>query len=288
MKVMVIGGTGYIGQGVVRGLLGAGHVPVVAVRDPRPSEIESRVADLSDPSSLRAAITPDIDAVVHAASPTGDWDADLEAVTALSASLEGRALVYLSGVWVLGSAGHPVDESAPPRPIELVAGRPRLEEHVLTAADVRGVVIRPGIVHGAGGGIPAMLVDWARHAGSGRYVGDPSVRWPLVHLDDLADLVVLAVELAEPGTLLHGVAEPAVPVAALAAAADVAAGGTGRSESWPQNEAAAELGEPFAVALALDQEVVGTAARALGWSPSRPDAVTDLATGSYRLPQHAG
>ena len=289
MKVMVIGGTGYIGAAVVRRLGAAGHVPVRAVRDPRtaPDGVESRVADLTDPASLRAAITTDIDAVVHAATPTGDWDADLEAVTALTGSLAGRALVYLSGVWVLGSPGHPVDESAPPRPTELVSARPRLEEHVLETVGVRGVVIRPGIVHGAGGGIPAMLVDWARHAGTGRYVGDPTVRWPLVHVDDLADLVTLAAELAEPGTVLHGVAESAVPVSALAAAADVAAGGTGRSESWPQDEAAADLGKPFAAALALDQEVLAVAARALGWTPSRPDAVTDIANGSYRLPEHA-
>jgi nucleoside-diphosphate-sugar epimerase len=288
MKVMVIGGTGYIGEAVVRRLGAAGHEPVVAVREPRtaPDGVECRAADLGDPASLRAAITTDIDAVVHAASPIGDWDADLAAVAAMTASLTGRALVYLSGVWVLGSPGHPVDESAPPRPIGLVSARPRLEEHVLGAVGVRGIVIRPGIVHGAGGGIPAMLVDWARHAGTGQYVGDPSVRWPMVHVDDLADLVVLAIESAEPATILHGVAEPAVPVTALAAAADAAAGGAGRFESWPQDEAAADLGEPFAAALALDQEVIAVAPRALGWTPWRPDAVTDLANGSYRLPEH--
>jgi nucleoside-diphosphate-sugar epimerase len=289
MKIMVIGGTGYIGRAVVRRLRAAGHVPVVAVRDPyaAPEEVEGRVVDLTDPVSLRTAITKDIDAVVHAATPTGDWDTDLEAVTALTASLPGRALVYLSGVWVLGSAGHQLDESAPARPIELVSGRPRLEEHVLGAVGVRGVVIRPGIVHGGGGGIPAMMVDWAREAGTGRYVGDPTVRWPMVHVDDLADLVALAVERAEPGTVLHGVAEPAVRVTALAAAADVAAGGAGRSESWPQVEAAVDLGEAFAAALALDQEVVAGAPRALGWTPSGPDALTDLAKGSYRLSEHA-
>lgn len=78
-----------------------------------------------------------------------------------------------------------------------------------------------------------MLVDWARHAGTGRYVGDPTVRWSLVHVDDFADLVMLAVELGEPGTVLHGVAGPAVPVTALAAAADVAAGGTAASRCFP-------------------------------------------------------
>jgi nucleoside-diphosphate-sugar epimerase len=283
MKVLVIGGTGYIGAAVVRQLGVAGHLPVVLVRDPSraPEAVESRVGDLTDPAALRAAITPDIDVVVHAATPSGDWASDLEAIDTLVAALTGRALVYLSGVWVLGRTVEPADESAPTRPIDIVARRPEAEERVLTAGGVRGVVIRPGIVHGAGGGIPGMMVDWARRAGVGRHVGEAGVRWPMVHLDDLADLVVLAVERAEAGSVLHGVAEPAVPVKELAAAADVAAGGAGGAEEWPEDEAATDLGAPFAQALALDQEVVAVAATHLGWAPSRADAVTDLRSGSY-------
>lgn len=283
MKVLVIGGTGYIGAAVVRRLAAAGHTPVVLVRDPNraPETVESRVGDLTDPAALRAAITPDIDVVVNAATPSGSWSSDLQAIDALVTALTGRALVYLSGVWVLGTTAEPADESAPTQPIDIVAGRTQVEERVLTAAGVRGVVIRPGIVHGAGGGIPGMMVDWARRAGVGRHVGEAGVRWPMVHVDDLADLVVLAVERAEAGSVVHGVAEPAVPVKELAAAADVAAGGAGGVEEWPENEAATDLGTAFAEALALDQEVVAPAATRLGWAPSRADAVTDLRSGSY-------
>ena len=283
MKVLVIGGTGYLGTSVVRRLREAGHSPVVLVRDPlaAPGGVESRVGELHEPASLRRAVTDDVDAVVHAATPTGDWDADRVALETLTAVLGGRALVYLSGIWVLGRAPEALDEAAPTDPIEIVSGRVVLEEIVRTATTVRGIVVRPGIVHGAGGGIPAMMVDWARKAGTGRHVGDPTVRWPMVHVDDLADLVVLALERADAGAVLHGVAEPAVPVKELAAAADVAAGGSGRAESWPEEEAAVQLGAAFAAALALDQEVTATASTALGWTPSRPDAVTDLREGSY-------
>lgn len=278
MKVLVIGGTGYIGKAVVRRLRAAGHTPLVMVRSTldEPGGAESRVGDLTDLDSLRSAITHDVDAVVHAATPTGDWDVDAAAVNILTGALVGRTLLYLSGVWVLGPTPGGADESAPARPIELVSGRARLEESILAAPAVRGIVIRPGIVHGEGGGIPGMMVGWAREHGAGRYVGDPTVRWPMVHLDDLADLVVTALERAEPGSVLHGVAEPAVPVKELAVAADLAAGGSGRADAWPEQEAAAVLGGPFAAALALDQEVTAGAARTLGWTPSGPDAVTDV------------
>lgn len=285
MKVLVIGGTGYIGTVVVRRLAEAGHQPAVLVRDPHrdlPRDthadlpVPRRRGDLSDPDSLRAAVTSDIDAVVHAATPVGDWDADLTALTALSGALVGRSLIYVSGVWVLGPASDPVDETASPHPIEIVSGRPRLERHVLDATGVHGVVVRPGIVHGAAGGIPAMMVDWARHEGFGRYVGDPTVRWPMVHVDDLADLVTLALDRAPAGTILHAVSEPAVSVKELAAAADLAAGGTGQAHAWAVEEAAAALGAPFAGALALSQEVTANAAHALGWSPTRVDAVKEL------------
>src|SRR5439155_24169038 len=109
----------------------------------------------------------------------------------------------------------------------IVDGRDEVERTVLDAAaeDVRGVVIRPGIVHGAGGGIPGMMIGWAAEHGAGRYVGAAGTRWPMVHRDDLAELFVAAVDKARPGTILHGVTEPAVPVEDLARAADLAAGG---------------------------------------------------------------
>ncbi len=278
MKVLVIGGTGYIGSTVVERLGAAGHEPVGLVPDPTRARarVPTRAGDLNEPASLGAAITPDIDAVVHAATPVGSWDADLAALTALTEALSGRTLVYLSGVWVLGRTTHPVDESAPTRPVEIVAGRPRLEQHVLGAADVRGVVVRPGIVHGRGGGIPSMMVDWARAAGTGRYVGDPTVRWPMVHVDDLADLVLISLDRAPAGTVLHAVGERGVPVKELAVAADLAAGGTGRAEAWAVADAAREVGGAFAEALALHQEVTAEVARGLGWAPSHVDAIRSI------------
>ncbi|NUO61311.1 MAG: NAD-dependent epimerase/dehydratase family protein [Hamadaea sp.] len=281
MKVLVIGATGYIGSATARKLRERGHEVVALAREERAeSPYEVRVGDLTRPETLAAAIGDDIEAVVNVATSSGDQAADQAATAALVDALAGRVLVQTSGIWVLGRTGRePVTEDAPANPLPIVSYRPLIEQQVLAAAErgVRSVVIRPGIVYGDGGGIPALLLDLARKHGVGRYFGDPGTRWPMVHVADLADLYALAVESAPAGTLLHGVDEPAVSVVALAAATDLAAGGTGRAELWLRPDASATLGEPFADALALDQAVSGVRARdLLGWQPADRDAVRDL------------
>ncbi|MEU6667918.1 NAD-dependent epimerase/dehydratase family protein [Streptomyces sp. NPDC046727] len=288
MRILVLGATGYIGSAVVSQLTLAGHDVVPLVKDAAAlhPDVPVRVGDLTDPASLRSAVTDDVDAVVNLATPTGDEAVDTAALEALLAPLRGtgRAFVYTSGVWVLGATGDaPVTEDADTDPIAIVGYRPRIEQRVLAAAgdDVRAVVIRPGIVYGRDGGITALMTGWARQHGTGRYVGSAATRWPMVHVDDLAELYVIALTKADSGDLLHGVAHESVPVAAVAAAADVAAGGTGRAEPWPLAEASEVLGAPFAEALALDQVVSGRrAVEELGWLPSRPHVLTELAGGT--------
>ncbi|MFC5182512.1 NAD-dependent epimerase/dehydratase family protein [Actinomadura harenae] len=290
MRVLVIGAGGYAGSALTERLVEAGHEVVALVRPGRtgsPGAAEVRQGDLADAASLTAAVSPDVDAVVNAATPSGDAALDAAAVDALTAPLRGsgRPFVYTSGVWVLGATGTgTLDEDAPTDPIPIVGYRPEIERRVLaTAADgVRATVVRPGIVHGRGGGIPAMLVGWAAEDGGPRVVGDPSVRWPMVDVDDLGDLYAAVLADAPAGTVWHAVAEPAVPVRDLAAAAARATGADGAERVWAVEDAAMELGEPFAEALALDQSVGAEITRErLGWSPSRPGAVADLGEGSY-------
>jgi nucleoside-diphosphate-sugar epimerase len=296
MRVLVLGATGYIGSAVTERLTAAGHQVVALTRhrghDPRlPHPHQVRWGDIHVPGSLSDAVTPDIDAVVDVSNPSGDAAVDAAKIAALLEPLRGtgRALVYTSGVWVLGPTGPgSVDEDAPTRPIELVRERPEIEREVLAAAadGVRGVVIRPGIAHGRGSGIPALLVELARSHGGGRYVGAP-VRWPMVHVDDLADLYVTAVERADAQGVIHAVAEEAVPVVDLAAAAARGIGAAGPVEPWPIAQARATLGRAYADALALDQACSGYRARRLGWQPRGVRAVEDLSVGSYVRPRAA-
>jgi len=288
MKLLHIGSTGYIGSAVRRSLVDAGHDIVDLLR---PSEAGTltdrriRTGDLADPASLRAAVTDDIDGVVHTGAPLDDWTADALAVRTLLDGLRADGtFVYLSGTWVLGAAaaGEPSAESSPYRPISIVDGREQVEAAVL-ASGRRGIVVRAGIAHGLAGGIPSLLVEWARQAGHGRYVSDGAdPTWATVHVEDLADLITIALAHAPTGTVLHGVSEPAVSAADIARAADLAAGGTGRAAPWPGQEAVTGLGPDFARALALSQHVTAERALALGWRPRRPSIIDELVTGSYR------
>ncbi|GAA2114463.1 NAD-dependent epimerase/dehydratase family protein [Nocardioides bigeumensis] len=289
MKVLVIGATGYIGSAATQALERAGHqvVPFLRVGEVTPSRIASadfRVGDLTDASSLRRA-AQSVDAIVHAGAPLGDWDADRDAVLALLEGLRDAGssrLVYLSGTWVLGATTRDqvADETSPPRPIAIVHGRENVESVVRAHG---GIVVRAGVVHGRGSGIPGLLVHWARETGTARYVvgEDPSPVWSVVHVDDLAELLALALTDARPGELLHGVGEPAVPVSDIARAADEAAGGPGQATSWPIADAVGDLGPAFAGALALSQVVTARRAAQLGWRPSRPTISEELRTGSY-------
>lgn len=268
MKVLITGGTGYIGGAVLDALVAAGHTVVAVSHEAARDEgIRARAAvavrgDLRDPAGL-AALANDADAVIHAANTNGadaaesDIAATRAFVTALAGS--GKPLIYTSGVWVLGATGDDAaDESAPRDPIALVAWRAPLEEEVLNAPGVRGVVLRPGVVFGEDGGIPGMLAR-----GELPIVGDGTQRVPLVHVRDLADLYVRALG-APAESVLHGIALTATVRELVGALAPSLV-----PTAISLEEARTSMG-PFADALALDQVVSSKHTRALlGWEPAR-------------------
>ena len=293
MKVLLTGATGYIGSAVADALREHGHeVTGLARSDEAVRKIESQGmqawrGDLHDAAHIAAAARS-ADAIIHAAS-TNDPDApqtDKQTVKAIIGAIEGtnKPFIYTSGVWVMGNTGERVvDEDSPIDPTPLVAWRPAVEQLVLQAAThgVRAIVIRPAMVYGRGGGMVTNFIKSARQQGAARYIGTGENRWSLVHVDDLADLYVRALEQAPAGTLLFAASGPAMRVREIAELAGRTAGAGGRTESWPLNEAQAQLG-PFADALALDQQISGARAQELlQWSPQAPSLREELEHGSY-------
>jgi nucleoside-diphosphate-sugar epimerase len=290
MRVFLTGATGYIGTAVAERLRAAGHeLTGLARSDAAAARLKSAGitpvrGDFSDPKSVGSAARS-ADGVISLAT-TYNPAIDGPAIDAILEALAGsnKPFIYTSGIWSHGdTGGKVVDETSPPKPAELVKWRQAVEDRVLGGAKrgIRTVVIRPAIVYGRGGGIPAGFVESARKEGAARFVGTGENRWPFVHVDDLAELYLLALEKALPGTLLLGVSGPSYRVREVAAAASRGAGAGGKTVAWPLKEAKGKLGA-YADALVLDQQASGRRAQELlGWRPHRPDVLEDVERGSY-------
>ena len=293
MEVFVLGATGYIGTAVTEALTEEGHeVTGLARSDESARALEEAGhgvvrGDLRSPESL-VEPTRGADAVIYMAQAEGEdaGEVDHEAVETILDTLEGTAkpFVYTSGCWVLGDTGDDVaDEEYEKDPAELVAWRAPLEERILDAAgqDVSSVVIRPSMVYGRNGGIPALLVDEAEETGTVRVVGDGLQEWPMVHVQDLADLYVRSLD-APAGRLYNAVSGPSYRARDVAVAAGLAAGTDGSWEPWALEDVQDALGG-FGMALSLSQRMTAARARReLEWEPRAPTLMEELLRGSYR------
>jgi nucleoside-diphosphate-sugar epimerase len=179
-------------------------------------------------------------------------------------------LVYTSGVWVHGSTGdEAVDETTPLHPPAFIA--PRVEQERLVLGGARGglrtLVIRPGCVYGGSGGLTGAWFASAVNEGTAQIVGDGDNRWAMIHVEDLAELYVGAVESPYGGEIFNATDRSRFTVVECARAASRAAGAGGKVQGMPVAEAARTWG-PMAECLALDQHVDSRkAVRLLNWQP---------------------
>ncbi|MBL0156461.1 MAG: NAD-dependent epimerase/dehydratase family protein [Bryobacterales bacterium] len=293
MKIFVTGAAGYIGSAVCELLRTGGHKVVGLAR----SEEKARVLEslgyvalrgsLADTAGLRSAAA-EADAVVHAALEFGPsaGTTDRAAVATLIEALAGtgKALVYSSGVWVMGNTrGQLKGEVSALAPPPMVAWRPAVEELVLESKDrgVKGVVLRPGTVYGRKSGRVGAMFREAQSAGRVSVVGNGENHWSTIHVDDLADLYVRAVTDPAPGELFIACGGMPQPVGKIARAVAKACGVDGKVEMIPLEQARAEMG-PLADCLAMDCKAGSTkAARYFGWTVRKPSIFDEIFSGSY-------
>jgi len=277
MRVFLTGGTGYVGSAVLEALVRHGHHVDTLVRNSEDAaRVQARGAhpmlgDLLNPASWRDAAAS-ADGAIHAAV---DYSArqrkvDTAAIEVLTAlpPRNGRFLIYTSGIWVLGAAPDPIDETAPVNPVELVSWRPAHELRVLatSAQGVRAVVVRPGIVYGGCRGIVGDLLQDAANS-LVRVVGGGDNHWPLVYDRDLGELYARLVSTPDAAGVYHATDGGAETVNEIVAALADHAPTQPSVRHVPLDEARKKMG-PYADALALDQIVRSPRARALGWSPT--------------------
>jgi hypothetical protein len=201
MRVLITGGTGFVGQALCPALQAAGHEAVILTRQPRPrlppgaASAASRLADLDAGS---------FDAVVNlAGAPVdgGRWterrvkelfDSRVGTTAALvewlrAARRRPGVLVSASAVGYYGEQGdRPITEDTPPTPgltHDLCAAW-EAEAQRAAALGVRVCVMRIGVVLDRGGGalskmLPAFQFGLGGRLGAGRHY------FPWIHRDDV-------------------------------------------------------------------------------------------------------
>ena len=294
MRIFVTGASGYIGGSVATALRAAGHQVAGLVRSAQKAEqvralgVEP-VSGTLDDGALLARCAREADAVVHAA------DADHRAaVEAMLAALAGsdKPFIHTSGSSIVGdqawgeASDKVYDDDTPFTPGPGRAARVAVGTRVLAAAGegVRAIVIAPSLIYGTGRGahlesiqVPR-LTALAKKTGVARHVGRGENIWANVHIDDLVDLYLRALNKAPAGAS-YWAENGECSMRALCEAISRALGYGGRTQSMSKEESIAEFGEgPAAYTYGSNSRVRATRARrALGWAP-RHDALLQSIT----------
>ena len=248
MRLVVTGGSGFLGRRIAREALRAGDAVVVPTRDParaaaawtreqgapadgvpEPAWLET---DLADPAAFaRAVAAARPDGVLHAAALIRGQPAELLAVNAeatrvLVAELgrDGRRprFVYVSSFAVDDDPPTPYSES-----------KRRAEEHV-RASGLPWVILRPALIYGPGDTDNTPRLVEAMASGTMWLPGGGRARIQPVHVDDVAAGAVAALhrEQATGGTFRLGGPEP-ISVRAFREAVRDATGGQARIRAIP-------------------------------------------------------
>lgn len=295
MRVFVTGASGWIGSATVSELLAADHEVVGLARSAASAaRIEAAGAtplsgSLDDLGALRAGAEA-ADAVIHLGfnhdfgDMAGAWRTERAAVETFVEALAGsdRALLLASGVAGLTPGRTATERDASPNhgPESMRGGAENL---ALSAADrgIRSVGLRfAPTVHGQGDhGFVAHLAGIARATGVSGYVGDGANRWPAVHVRDAAHLIRLALDAAPAGSVVHAVGEEGVATRDIAEA--IGKGLSLPTASVAPDDAAEHFGW-IGRFFALDTPASSALTRGLlGWQPTQPGLLDDLAAGYY-------
>jgi nucleoside-diphosphate-sugar epimerase len=290
MELFITGATGYIGFNVATAFRRAGYQVWGLTRSQAEASLLARneirpvIGSMQQPEGF-GAIAAESDVLVHAAIDCQADSAALDTATvqalldAARSSRMSKTVIYTSGVWVYGNThGRPVTEEAPLAPAQAVAWRPAVEQIVLNADGVHGVVIRPGVAYGRDGGLTGLWFEGASNGGVLQVVGDGHNHWAMVHVDDLARGYLRAAQSKAGGEVFNLVDPSRSTVMEMSSAAAQAVGKIRQIEFIPVNEAAQEMGA-MAEILALDQVVdAARARRLLDWEPKHLGFIDEVDT----------
>jgi nucleoside-diphosphate-sugar epimerase len=293
MRVFITGSTGWVGLGIVKDLIAAGHQVLGLTRSDKGAEAltaagaEIHRGSLADLDSLKSGAAQ-ADAVIHTAFNhdfakfAENCAEDQRAIEALGAVLQGsdRPMLVTSGVALLAPGRTATEEDMPPKP----APFPRKSEQAaaaLVGQGVRASTVRLApSVHGHGDhGFVPILIGIAREKGVSAYIGEGRNRWPAVHRLDAARVYRLALERGAEAGHFHAVAEEGVSFKEIAEV-------IGRRLNIPVvSKSPAEAAEHFgwfAMFAAIDAPTSSARTRAkLAWKPEQPGLIADIDHPAY-------
>jgi uncharacterized protein YbjT (DUF2867 family) len=209
-RIVVTGAGGFVGSHVVPALADAGHLVLAVVRRPddggrvldrlsadQRSRVEIRVADVTDPASLPAALAS-AEAVVHLVAIPRDWDGgsslrlvNTEGTRNVLAAARDAGIRRFVHLGALGVADDPDLHyaSSKARAIALVR-----------ASDLDWTVLSPSVMFGPRDGFFNILAGLVRLSpGVVPITGRGAARFQPLAVGDLARAVVRAIE--DPGTI---------------------------------------------------------------------------------------
>lgn len=299
MNVFITGAAGYIGGSVAVTLIKAGHKVAGLVRseararEVEPFGIEPVIGDLDNSEVLKRAADA-ADAVINIANSDNRDVVDVFLNTMQGSS---KTFVQSSGTSIVADLadgeypGKIYEETTPVDPLPLRAGRVALNDAVLAASNekLRTMVICPSLIYGIGLGASAdsmqvpWMIDLAKKHGVGRHIGPGENIWSNVHINDLVDLYLRAVEKA-PGGAFYYAENGENSMRELAEAVSRMLGYGGRTQSMSVEDAVAEWGEGGArYTMGSNSRVRAVRARQeLGWSPSALSLLDEVERGCYR------
>jgi UDP-glucose 4-epimerase len=224
VRILVTGGSGFVGSHTVDALLARGHAPrILDIVDPTaqpPERVDARIGDILDAETVRRAARG-CDAVIHLAAVADVNDVMRDPDRARRVNVQGtrnvleaataenvRRVVFASTVWVYGSSnGRPFTEDDAPAAAEHPYVATKLAGERL-CAEYRGqglgvTVARLGIPYGPRARPATVLARFASQAMHGQPItvaSDGRQSRPFVYVEDLAEGISAAASAPGEGT----------------------------------------------------------------------------------------
>ncbi|MEU6230336.1 sugar nucleotide-binding protein [Streptomyces sp. NPDC047042] len=207
MRVLIIGGSGFLGTELVRLATAAGHETAATFATTRPDaalEVTWHALDVRDPARV-ASVISDVAApvVINASSGKSDWavTADGAVRVAMAASEQGCRLVHVSSDAVFSGARVHYDETCVPDPITPYGAAKAAAETAVRLLVPSAAVARTSLIIGHGRSVHERAVHALAAGTRDGVLFTDDIRCP-VHVEDLA-AALLELALSDAAGVFH-------------------------------------------------------------------------------------